>query len=252
MNSENATAIDRAVTKETRPRTGWSFFDKIYCISLENRLDRRTEAQQQFAKAGLADAVEFFLTTKHPTDSEQGIYESHWHCMAEGLASGAETICIFEDDVLLEGFSADKLDEIIRFLTTNTDWQILFLGCMVRKSEKTANRSVVKISYRSLTHGYIVSRRFAQTMIDRYPWHRVAFDDFLKNLNSSQMFAAYPMFAFQSDAASDNDPYLPLDRFRRLCGGLRNLQKQNEIFQRFKWQIVWGHVLILLGLYLWL
>jgi GR25 family glycosyltransferase involved in LPS biosynthesis len=252
MDSENATAIKPTTETDTPHRTGWSGIDAIYCISLIHREDRRQEASRQFAAVGLAGKVNYHLVEKHPTDSEQGIYESHWQCMAKGLKSAAETICIFEDDVIFEGFSAERLDEITDFLTTNTDWQILFLGCMVRKSERTVNGSVAKIGYRSLTHGYIINRRFAQTMMDQYPWHHVAFDDFLKNLKSSQMYAAYPMFAFQSDATSDNDPYLHLDRFRRLCGGLRNLQKRNEMYHRYKWRIICGHILALLGLVSWL
>ena len=39
----------------------WSFFDKVYCISLVNREDRRIEAREQFARVGLADRVEFLL-----------------------------------------------------------------------------------------------------------------------------------------------------------------------------------------------
>jgi len=37
----------------------WEFFDRVYCISLVNRTDRRAEAQKQFEKVGLQDKVEF-------------------------------------------------------------------------------------------------------------------------------------------------------------------------------------------------
>ena len=78
----------------------WDYFDKIYCISLDERLDRREEAKTQFDKVGLLKYVEFIIVKKHPHDSEEGIFESHIACINKGLAAGAGNIVIFEDDIL--------------------------------------------------------------------------------------------------------------------------------------------------------
>ncbi len=230
----------------------WSFFDRVYCISLEQRADRRNAAMRQFARVGLAGKVEFLIVEKHPTDCEQGIYESHLRCMAKGLESGAERILIFEDDIVFERFSPERLNNITRFLQANDTWQVFFFGCMVKKCQKTAFPSVVRIGYRSLTHAYVVKREFAENMVRHHPWANIAFDDFLRDLDSRRMYAVYPSFAFQSDAASDNDPYLFLDRIRRFFGGLRSLQKRNEVYHRHKWLIIGGHLLTLLAIAVWL
>jgi hypothetical protein len=230
----------------------WSFFDRIYCISLENRVDRRNEAMLQFSRVGLAEKVEFVIVKKHPTDCEQGIYESHMLCMAKGLESGAENILIFEDDVIFDRISPELLKNVTHFLREDNDWQALFFGCMMKKCQKTANPSIVRIGYRSLTHAYAIPRRFAEILVRHHPWDNVAFDDFLRDLDSPLMYAVYPSFAFQSDAPSDNDPYLPLDRFRRLCGGLRSVQKLNEVYQYNKWPIIGCHILALLAIVYWL
>ncbi|MEX1349306.1 MAG: hypothetical protein AB1Z31_16390, partial [Desulfobacterales bacterium] len=58
----------------------WDFFDKIYCITLDERADRRADATAQFEKVGLADKVEFVIVKKHPHNIEQGIFESHLTC----------------------------------------------------------------------------------------------------------------------------------------------------------------------------
>ena len=223
----------------------WSFFDRIYCISLENRTDRRQEAMAQFSRVGLAEKVEFILVNKHPTDCEQGIYESHMQCMTKGLEAGAEHILIFEDDIIFEGYTPERLGRAIRFLRRDRDWQALFLGCMVKKSERTGNPAIIRIGYRSLTHAYAVRRKFAETLLQ--PWKNIAFDDFLRDLKSPRMYAVYPSFAFQSNAVSDNERYLPLDRFRRLCGGLRSLQRRNELYHHYKWLIIGCHVLAILA-----
>ncbi len=46
---------------EKKPGTGWEFFDRIYCISLEEREDRRLAATAQFSRVGLDGKVEFII-----------------------------------------------------------------------------------------------------------------------------------------------------------------------------------------------
>jgi hypothetical protein len=60
------------------------------------------------------------------------------------------------------------------------------------------------------------------------------------------MYAAYPSFAFQGNSPSDNERYLHLDRFRRLCGGLRRLQKLNEFYHLNRAAIITAHIIAVL------
>ena len=230
----------------------WSFFDKIYCISLENREDRRNEALRQFSMVGLAGKVEFVLVKKHPSDSEQGIYESHMLCMANGLKCGSENILIFEDDIVFERFSRQVLKNAIHFLKNSRDWHILFFGCIMKKCKKTEHPSVAQIGYRSLTHAYVVQRSFAENLVRHHPWNHIAYDVFLKNMEGASMYAVYPSFAFQSDAASDNESTQSLDAFRRMFGGLKRIQKRNEIYHHHKVLIIGCHFLAILAIALWL
>jgi len=225
--------------------TYWEYFDKIYCISLDERADRREQAKVQFRAVGLADKVEFVVVKKHPVDCEQGIYESHILCMEKGIRAHADTILIFEDDIVFDRFNPDTIEKCIDFLATNTDWKIMFLGCMVKKSAKTENSSVLKVRFRSLAHAYVLTREFAETIV-KTPWKRIPFDDMLRDIKDDQMYAVYPSFAFQSNSRSDNQRYLPLDRFRRLCGGLRGLQKMNEFYHYNKTFIIGAHILLVL------
>ncbi len=223
----------------------WDYFDKIYCISLDERPDRQKEARRAFAGVGLSEAVEFVIVKKHPRNCEQGIYESHLQCMKKGLDAGAENILIFEDDIAFDRFTAEALGRAVGFLSSGWTWNMFFFGCMVKGSKRTAHPSIVNIRYRSLTHAYAIHHRFARKLLGR-PWREVPYDDFLRDLEDKQMFALYPSIAFQSDSRSDNERYLPLDRVRRLFGGLQNLQKKNEFYHRHKALIIGAHVLALL------
>jgi GR25 family glycosyltransferase involved in LPS biosynthesis len=222
----------------------WDHFDNIYCISVDERTDRQAEARAQFARVGLSERVEFVIVKKHPTDCEQGIYESHLLCMEKGMKAGAERILIFEDDVVFDRFEGETLAHCADFLEQNM-WHMLFLGCMVKGSRPTACPAVRKIKYRSLTQAYVIHRRFAEMLL-QHPWEKIPYDDFLKSLRDEETYVVYPAIAFQSNSRSDNERYLPLDRFRRLCGGLHNLQKRNEFYHRHRPLIIGVHALVFL------
>ena len=101
----------------------WEYFDKIYCISLDEREDRRAEAKIQFGKIGILDKVEFVIVKKHPHNCEQGIFESHMVCIKKGIRAGANNIVIFEDDILFERFSPASLKNCIDLLRIFINYQ---------------------------------------------------------------------------------------------------------------------------------
>ncbi|MBI5553035.1 MAG: glycosyltransferase [Desulfobacterales bacterium] len=227
----------------------WSFFDRIFCITLKERPDRRVQAEAQFARVGLTGRVIFYVADRHPTDCEQGIYESHLACLRRGLAEGARRLLIFEDDVLFEGFDPQRFAAALAFLDGQPDWQILFLGCLVKGSRATASPAVRAISYGCLTHAYAVNRPCAETLT-QHPWRGLPIDAVMARLNQG-FYGCYPMFAFQSNAASDNYRLRRLDRFRRWCGGLRRIQKFNEFWHRRRTPLVILHI-VGLAVLLWL
>jgi len=221
----------------------WDYFDKIYCISLNEREDRRAAAKIQFSNVGLLDKVEFVIVKKHPHNCEQGIFESHMACIKKGIQANANNIVIFEDDILFERFNPTSLKNCIDFLSSNPHWNILFFGCLVSGSERTENKSVLKIKYSTLAHAYVLNRKFAQSLI-KIPWQEIAYDDMLRNLVDG-FYAIYPSFSFQSNYRSDNERYVRLDKFRRLCGGLWRIQKLNEFYHRHRIIVIALHIIVI-------
>ncbi len=221
----------------------WAFFDKAYCISLDEREDRRKEAERQFRRVGLANRVEFVIVRSHPVDNEQGIYESHMECLRRGIHAGARSLLVFEDDIVFERFNADVLADCVRFLSTHADWKMFFFGCLTSGSRKTPNRSVQKVRYRSLSHAYAVQHDFAEALLAR-PWKQLPYDVLLRSLGE-EYYAAYPAFAFQSDARTNNLRLDRLDRWRRVWGGLRRIQKMDEFYHRHKWVVIGVHVFLI-------
>ncbi len=230
----------------------WSFFDKIYCISLDERGDRREQARKEFAGVGLLQRVEFVIVAKHPENQEKGIFQSHMNCLVRGLEAKARHILIFEDDVFFQNFDADVLQEVCTYLDSTTDWNALFLGCITNGSRKTGIKNLVEITYRCLAHAYVLNQPFARRIVQK-TWSGIPFDELLRHHNAN-FFALYPMCAFQGLVGSDNNT-VAIDRVRRLLGGLPFIQKTNELYQNHKMVLLPGSLAILFvfaGLILWL
>jgi GR25 family glycosyltransferase involved in LPS biosynthesis len=219
----------------------WVAFDRVYCISLKDRSDRREAAKREFARVGLLDRVEFVVVDRHPTDSEQGIFESHMSCIRAGLAAGAQKILIFEDDVIFRRFSSKVLARAVEFMKSSGDWNVFFFGCFVYSSKKTNSRSVLRIRYRCCAHAYVVSRGFAEKLA-ALTWHGVAYDDLLRSLDDGKSFTCYPSFAYQSGSPTDNDKLAKIDWWRRHLGGMRMQQRWNEFSIRKRTPLIVGHL----------
>ncbi|RJR48890.1 MAG: glycosyltransferase [Desulfobacteraceae bacterium] len=241
---------ESGLTEGTASHDCWDFFDRIYCISVDERTDRRQEAKSQFGRVGLSDRVEFVIVKRDPGDCELGIYESHISCIKRGLESGAKIILIFEDDILFERFSPGALKNCIDFLSNAPHWNILFLGCLVKNSKRSGSPNVLEVRYRSLAHAYAVNRGFAETLIEK-PRQSLAYDEMLSTFETG-CYALYPSMAFQSSSRTDNTKCLRLDRFRRLWGGLRLIQKMNEIYHLHRRAILLLHVLAAFFILLWI
>ena len=225
--------------------SGWDFFDRIYCISLEKREDRREAARASLATVGLSDKVEFVLVQPHPTHIEQGMYESHMTCLKKGLEAGAKNIVVFEDDVIFDRFDASRFRQCTQFLSDHPGWKVFLFGALIRSSRKTANPCVQEVRYQSLAHAYALNRPYAETLAYK-PWEGIVIDTIFRPLKED-IYAACPMFAFQNDFSSDNDKkYSGLERFRRFWGGLEKIQKANEFYHQHKFGIIAAHAFIIL------
>ncbi|MHB8828861.1 MAG: glycosyltransferase [Syntrophales bacterium] len=238
MNPVNA---DAAVKN---PVSGWDYFDRLYCISLREREDRRKSALKEFSKVGLADRVEFVIGERLPYDFEQQVYESHMICLRAGLEAGARNIVIFEDDVGFDRFDPERLRSCVEFLRQNPEWKVLLLGALIRSSRKTADPCVQKVRYQSLTHAYALNRHYAETLAYE-PWQGIVNDTLFRPL-TDDVYAIYPMCAFQNNFTSDNYKYPILALIRRWLGGLKRIQKAIEFYHRHKFGIYAAHVIVIL------
>lgn len=223
---------------------GWDFFDRLYCISLQEREDRRKSALKEFSQAGLGDRVEFVIGERHSYNIEQEVYESHMMSLRKGLEAGARNIIVFEDDVEFDRFDPERLRSCTEFLRQHPEWKVLLLGALIHSSRKTTNPCVQEVRYQSLTHAYALNRHYAETLAYE-PWQGIVNDTIFRPL-TDDVYAIYPMCAFQKNFTSDNYKYPTLVLIRHLLGGLKRIQKANEFYHRYRFAIYAAHVFVIL------
>jgi len=228
------------------PENPWAFFDRLYCISLRDRTDRRERAGLEFSRMGIEKRIEFLLVDKDHNDPCRGIFASHLLCMEKAIDAGAQQWVVFEDDVVFHRYDPKILTDTVTHLSTGSTWTLLFFGCLIKGSSKTGNPKVKKIRYQALTHAYAVSRTFGKEIL-RQPWCGIPYDVMLRKL-SDDYLGTTPFFAFQNNAKTDNDACRGLDRFRRCFGGLGFIQLMNEFFHAHRLLIIFGHLAVLAGL----
>src|SRR4029078_2374814 len=109
--------------------TLWDDIKYIRCINLTERPDRKRTSSQMFQS--LQIPAVYYETQRDPKGGERGCYESHRMVMKDCVENYPECpyALIFEDDAdVLNVPSEQSIEEVRRFLKTQTNWHILFLG----------------------------------------------------------------------------------------------------------------------------
>lgn len=137
--------------------------DAVYCIHLRERDTRSAETKHCLDHSGLN--VTFFQMDQNARGAVAGNYESHRAVMQHALNSGQRTVLVSEDDLaLLTKPSQKALNEVVRFLTTRDDWDILFLGTSpaieMTRTKKVASYQCIRQVHAFQTHAYIASQRW--------------------------------------------------------------------------------------------
>ena len=82
----------------------WDYFDKIVCLNLPSRTDRREQAQAEFDRVGVSPE---WVTAQSADDGRIGLIQTLHDVFAENYS--ARSILIFEDDVQFKNDPVNKL-----------------------------------------------------------------------------------------------------------------------------------------------
>lgn len=206
-----------AVPVAARLRRAWqSLAGGAVCLSLRDRTERRADTMRELHRAHFpTDALlRFWLEDQpHPTDSNLGIFLGHQRAIYHALQSfpHAETLLIFEDDLLLmdnlEGM-ATALEEAVlwqRQQATGRRW-ILRLGALpiLVGFPVFGFDHVVLGTYAVNMHAYLLPRRAAEHILRARFVRHLPIDVVVNFWFPGANYMLRPIVCSQRDEPSDN------------------------------------------------
>lgn len=157
----------------------------IIYINLDQRTDRKEQVVNELVNAGfLNHAIERFPAIKMATPAI-GCSISHLKCLEKAKSLGWDHVLIVEDDIHFMNPSLFKT-QFNKLLNSNLDYDVIMLGGNNAGTYTIINECAVKISRCLTTTGYLVNRKYYDTLINNY---RNGIQFFLQYTNLPSKFA---------------------------------------------------------------
>lgn len=180
------------------------YFDKIYCINLDERPDRWEQVLNEFKKVGIEN-VERFSAVKHEKGAI-GCRESHLNIIKKAKEEKLNNVLIFEDDVFF-------IDDNIKFISKtledlkNIDWDLFYLGATVDPNVGFMNKitdNIFKTNFAYTTHAYAINSKIFDKILDQAPYHPIIDVFYCRNIvPMGKSFIMNPMVAIQQEGYSN-------------------------------------------------
>jgi len=142
-------------------------FDSINVIyiNLDERTDRRVNAEKEFKKIGI-DSPTRFKAIKLANDA-LGCSMSHLKCLDLAKTNNFDNILICEDDI--EFLDPELfLSQLKKFMESNDRWDVVLIAGNNMIPYAPVNETCIKIYNCQTTTGYIVKKSYYDTLIQNY------------------------------------------------------------------------------------
>jgi len=189
-------------------------FDKVYCISLPHRTDRRENFKKEVEKFDLGE-FEFFEASygkdlPNPNNLKLGaigLVNTTIRLLNYALESNIKTIAIIEDDCCFD----DEIKNIDKYYQQlPNDWDMLYYGGnhnfhwhAAPKPIKVSD-NILKLQYTFSTQFVVIKDHLYKPIIDELSSYSEAIDvQYTKFQKTKNVYAFYPSIAKQSPSYSD-------------------------------------------------
>jgi GR25 family glycosyltransferase involved in LPS biosynthesis len=197
----------------------------VYCINLEHREDRKKHSLDQFEKIGISsDNVIYPHFIKDPRGGSYGCYDSHMKIWNDFVTNHPEdNFClVFEDDFVANENSKEIIKNAIYFIDTNYEKvDILFLHNFNISVENEINDDNFVNGYAILSHAYILTRHYIQSIIKNnlLPEYKTPFDLAISCNKKDALYSEKIFYSKQAcfkQLVDESDNYLNIfDKFLR-------------------------------------
>lgn len=181
-----------------------TFFDKIYCINLDERQDRWVSAKKEFELIGISN-YERFSAIKNDI-GHIGCRDSHIEVIKDAKKNNYNKILILEDDFVFINKNKNLIDSILKQLS-NVEWELFYFGATVHLYDGklvTVDENLVLTNFAYTTHSYAVNSNVFDFIIENGKNHEII--DVFYNSNiviNKKTFISNPMICLQRESYSN-------------------------------------------------
>jgi len=180
------------------------FFDKIYCINLDERTDRWELAKQEFESVGITNYTRFSGVKME--DGRSGCRESHINIIKDAKINDYKKILIFEDDFVFVNKDQNLISNILEQIS-KIGYDLFYLGATVEPNYgrfQIVSENIVRTNFAFTTHAYSVSSRLYDLILSEAPFHPIIDVYYQQRIVSrGNSYIANPMICLQRNTYSD-------------------------------------------------
>tara|TARA_R110001592_G_scaffold78417_1_gene235202 strand:- start:75 stop:677 length:603 start_codon:yes stop_codon:yes gene_type:complete len=141
--------------------------NKVYFINLNHRIDRKSHIEQLLKNSGLDTIAERISAVNNPIIGAAGCTVSHILTLERFIGSKENYCLVLEDDFTLDDPTTLK-DNIKKVFDDKVDFDVVQISGN-HVDIKECNYSYLKtVKDSQTTSGYIVNRRFANTLLENF------------------------------------------------------------------------------------
>lgn len=189
----------------------YEYFDKIVCINLKERPEKKVWVQKLAKKHGIP--LEFYEVERHMEGGMVGCFESHLNIIRSCYQDHLKNVLIFEDDFSpTPSFINEILMNVISFLKSNPQYEYFQLGYTIIPTEiptfltcKNLAPHILKYNGNT-THAYIMSRKGMKRVLETHSkyFKKIDLDLYYKEIFKNNGACVYPLlfdqnFCLESD-----------------------------------------------------
>lgn len=145
----------------------FDYFDEIYCINLDERVDRWEHSLQEFKKAGIENRVQRFSAIKN-NDGRVGIIQSNLAIVKKAKEKKLRNVLVFEDDVQ---FIVDNPQEILAKSIEqigDNKWFLFYLGANTHEKLSKIKPNLILLKNAFAVHAMAYSNLAYDILIAKY------------------------------------------------------------------------------------
>lgn len=203
----------------------YEYFDKIICINLKERPEKKKIVQYLANKHNIP--LDIYEVDKHIEGGMVGCFDSHLKIIRSCYENNFKNVLIFEDDFSpTSSLNNEILSNIILFLKNNPNCEYFQLGYTIIPNEiitffTCENIAPYILKYNgNLTHAYILNRRGMKRILDTYSGYfkKKDLDFYYKEIFKNNGACVYPLlfdqnFCLGSDNLKSTSSYYSFLRY---------------------------------------